>query len=283
MLDIFVFNVKDGQSIFFYPRNNPEYGMLIDCHESDDFRPIDFLVKNGFVYHDNQKQRYVLSNLTITNYDNDHFSGITEILKKVHIDTVRLPKNISSSELVECKEEKTQALQDVCYLKDTYTSSALYHKPPYKIIPYHLEQSDFQDEEVNTNYLSQIVFVEYDGSQMCICGDLEKPAWELILQKTGVIENLKKTNVMIAPHHGRENGYHENVFRYCSPECIVISDKEMMHETQEAMSQTYSNHVSEKGIVLNGNYSNPRKVLTTRCDGHIWIRFHEGNREYKSF
>lgn len=96
VLEILIFNVGQAQSIFFYPRNNPEYGMFVDCAENEDCRPIDFLLEKGFIHHDGQK--YLLSNLTITNYDQDHFSGLPVIKEKVHVDTVRLPKNISSQE-----------------------------------------------------------------------------------------------------------------------------------------------------------------------------------------
>ena len=278
MLQIAVFNIGAGQCILFYPKNQNEYAMLVDCHESEDFSPIDFLLRRKLLPHNGVKN--VLSNLTITNYDHDHFSALPKIMEKVHIDTVRLPKNISSQELKECKEESTEALEKVCHLKDTYTGSAEHHKPPYAVRTFYLEQADLDSEEVNTNHLSQIVFVEYGNSHICIAGDLEAPAWEKILQKPEVIENLQKTNVLIAPHHGRENGYHTDIFNYCSPECIVISDKELMYGTQDAMAQTYANHISGNGVPFGSEY---RKVLTTRKDGHILISFSpDGGRIYES-
>lgn len=278
MLEIAVFNVGAGQSILFYPNGKSEYAMLVDCHESEDFSPIDFLIEKNLLFHDGSK--YVLGNLTITNYDHDHFSALPKITEKVHISTVRLPKNINSQELKSCKEESTDALDKMCDLKDRYIHDADYHQPPYLVRTFYLEQADLNAEEINTNHLSQIVFVEYGNSHICIAGDLEKPAWDLILQRQDVIANLQKTNVVVAPHHGRENGYHPDIFKYCSPECVIISDKELMHDTQDAMAQTYSNHVTGDGIQFgNGR----RKVLTTRSDGHILISFDgNGNRNYQS-
>jgi len=103
-------------------------------------------------------------------------------------------------------------------------------------------------------------------------------AWEKILLKDEVRKHLSTTNVIIAPHHGRENGYHEAIFAHCKPEVIVISDKEIMHGTQDGMAQKYSNHVTGQGIYYNGVQ---RRVLTTRTDGHILINFGlDGSREY---
>lgn len=281
VLEILIFNVGQAQSIFFYPRSNPEYGMFIDCAESDDCKPIDFLLKNGFIYHNGQK--HILSNLTITNYDQDHFSGLPSIREKVHIDTVRLPKNISSQELKNIKEDVTNALEHVCYLKDTYTGSAEHHKPPYKMYSYHLEQHELESEDINTNHLSQLVFIEYCGSKICICGDLEKPAWEKIIQKTDVQNHLKSTHVLVAPHHGHDNGYHDEIFKHCTNlDCVIISDKELMYDTQDAMANTYAQHV-RNGVNFKGA-TPTRKVLTTRNDGHLWLRFDPyGNRFFQNF
>lgn len=282
-LDILIFNVGQAQSIFFYPRLDPQYGMFVDCAESNDFKPIDFLIKKRFIHWNSSSNRYELGNLTITNYDHDHFSGLPQIKEKVHIKTVRLPKNVSSEELKKIKAE-TDALNHLCDLKDTYTSNAIDYNPPYGRFTYYLNQDDFESDLADTtNHLSQIVFVEYGGSKICIAGDLENPAWEKILSKEEVKNHLKNTNVFVAAHHGHDNGYHKDIFLHCiNPDCIVISDKDIMYDTQDDMASTYSQHVAS-GVVLND--TNPsRKVLTTRSDGHLWIRFDgNGNRIYRSF
>jgi len=282
ILEILIFSVGQAQCIFFYPRSNPEYGMFVDCAESDELKPIDFLIKQNLIYFNATNKRYELGNFTVTNYDQDHFSGLPLIKEKVHIKTVRLPKNISSQELKATKEEVTDALNHLCDLKDKYIYDATEHYPPYRQFSYSLEQSDLETTEINTNNLSQIVFVEYGGSKICICGDLEKPAWEKLLQKQEVQNHLKSTNIVIAAHHGHYNGYHEDTFLHClNPDCIVISDKDIMYDTQNGMASTYAQHV-QTGVGFNGA-NPPRKVLTTRSDGHLWIRFYaNGARTYQS-
>lgn len=283
MLDIVVFNVEHGQSIFFYPRNNVEYGMFVDCGNTQDFNPIDFLIKHNLVHRNGLAGGHVVSNLTLTNYDQDHFSGLPHLMGKAHITTIRFAPNLTSTELVAMKEEQTEALDKVCQLKDKYTASAEFHRPPYEVTTFSLTKTDFPEVEPSTNNLSQVVFVRYGGSTICITGDVEASGWEKLLAKPGFTDWLGQTNVLVAAHHGRENGYAEEIFAHCAPECVIFSDKLVVHGTQEGMSQAYAAHVTGNGVIVNGNTTNSRKVLTTRSDGHIWIRFTGGGiREYKT-
>lgn len=280
MLDIIVFNVELGQCIFCYPRGNPEYGMLVDCGNTQDFEPVDFLLEKNLIPADGQG--HYVSNLTLTNYDHDHFSGLPYLLGKTRISTVRFARNLTSSEIVAQKPEMTDALTRLCALQDTYIHPAPQHQPPYTVTTFSLNKSDFQAQTVTTNNLSQIVFVGYGGSTVCICGDVEATGWEKLLAKPGITQALGQTSVLVAAHHGRDNGYADEVFGSCTPECIVISDKAIVHDTQEGMAQIYATHVLGAGVAVNGS-SMPRKVLTTRSDGHIWIRFLEGGgREYRT-
>jgi len=281
ILDIIIFDVELGQCIFFYPRNNPEYGLMVDCGDTPEFNPVDILLAWGLIYSTDGK--FILGNLTLTNYDEDHFSGLPHLREKIGISTTNLPKNISSTELIDIKEDLTESLEQVIHLKDTYTEPAPYHLPPYEKKCFFLNQSDFPGEEINTNKLSQVVFVKYNGFTTCIPGDVTVSAWKKLLLKDGFCEWLKKTNLFIASHHGREDGYCKEIFSYCCPECIIFSDKDIIHDTQEGMVSCYTQHISGDGIVFNGKTEDKRKVLTTRNDGNIWIRVEEeGGRVYKT-
>jgi beta-lactamase superfamily II metal-dependent hydrolase len=276
-LQIVIFDVGAAQSILVYPPAQTSHARLIDCGgEEDGFSPVEFIVSKKLLPK-NGNGIPKLGNLTITNYDHDHFSWLPDLRKKVDIWTTQLPKNISSKELKFYKDEVTEALEHLCYLKDTYTHPAQDFDPVYKTETYHLEQGDLEGD-LNTNHLSQMVFIEFEGSKLCVAGDLEKPAWEKILLNQGVRNHLSTVDVLIAPHHGRENGYHEAIFKYCSPELIIISDKDIVHDTQSGMAQLYSKHVKGNGISFNGSR---RKVLTTRSDGHILVEFEpNGKRTY---
>lgn len=281
MLDIVIFNVEHGQCIFFYPRTHPSYGMLVDCGNTQSFEPIDALIRWNLVPKNSMGQ-LVLSNLTLTNYDHDHFSGLPYLRSKVFVETIRFARNVSTDELKESKPDTTDALEHLCYLQDTYTNAAPYHLPPYTVETFSLPRHCFPGGDCDTNNLSQIVFVSYGGSTICISGDLEVAGWEQLLQREDFQQRLRATNVMVAAHHGRANGYASEVFQYCFPECIIFSDKRMIHGTQDGMAASYANHVTGNGVVLNNRTGwGPRKILTTRSDGHLQVQFSpDGRRGY---
>ena len=278
-LRIAVFNVGMGQSILVYPMNQPSHTCLIDCGSDKDFCPADYLFNNSqYLKLPTTNGKPTLGNLLLTNYDQDHFSSIDKLKDKMHIWTTTLSNNIDSQKLKDIKDEVTPQLQHVCELKDNYTSPANDFNPVYTKTKYYLNNDEL-DSDYNTNHLSQIVFIEYGGSKICIAGDLEKPAWDIMLKKESVQNELRDTNILVAPHHGRENGFNDDVFNYCSPEVVLISDKSIIHETQEGVTQLYGNKVLSDGVVFDGN---KRKVLTTRNDGHILISFNEtGIRNYQ--
>jgi beta-lactamase superfamily II metal-dependent hydrolase len=110
-----------------------------------------------------------------------------------------------------------------------------------------------------------VSFVHYDGMGIVFPGDLEKQGREAQLNNPSFCAHLQRVNIFVASHHGRTTGYCEEVFDYCSPDIVVISDKEITHETQQ---QVYAKHAT--GLVWNGGPAK-RYVLTTRCDGMITI------------
>lgn len=282
MLDVTIFNVEHGQSIFFYSQAQPAYGMFVDCGNTQAFEPIDSVLP---LLPRDQLGRPVLGNLTLTNYDHDHFSGLPYLMGKTLISTIRFAKNLSTSEIIALKPVRTEALDRVCHLQNTYIYPAPLHIPPYVVATFNLSKNSFPAGASNTNNLSQVVFVGYSGSVICICGDLEAAGWNQLLLQENFRLWLRATNVFVAAHHGRESGHAKEAFEHCSPECIIFSDKNIEHGTQEGMAQAYANHVTGNGIlVVNQSSLTPRKILTTRSDGHIAIRFTQtATREYRTF
>lgn len=273
--DILIFNVGLGQSIFVYPHEHPNSSMLVDCGHFGAFHPIDFLKKSGYIKNNE------LPNLTLTNFDEDHFSSLPYIIDKLHIRSISFSSNLTTSEIRELKKEYTEAFHQVCRLKDSYTQRSKGFQTPYTKATFYLDKKHLRTHD--TNNLSQLIFIDHFDTVLCITGDLENEGWEAMLRhKPDVKAWLTRTKIFIASHHGRNNGYHSEVFQYCRPECIIISDKSVVHGTQENMSTIYGTHTLDTGIVFNDDFLNKRKVLTTRSDGHILIQLQpNGIRQYK--
>lgn len=270
-----VYKVELGQCIGVLPHDQSDYAMMVDCGHDGDFHPIDnfgkYLPKSAA-----QQSKVSLRSLVLTNYDHDHFSGLPNLYKSVHIKSVLLPNNLSMAEIRALKSEpNTKALDTLGHIRDTYTADVTDWNPPFTRQLFSLTQDELTKAEIpiETNHLSQLVFVKYGDTTFCIPGDLEDRSWELMLAKAGVQAWLKQTNILMASHHGRRNGYHERIFDYCQPDCVIMSDKQIVHGTQEDMAALYASHVRGPGISYTPATGNKvqRKVLTTRNDGHILI------------
>jgi len=185
---IVIFNVELGQCIFFYPRNHAKYGLMVDCGNTPKFEPIDKILEWNWLPEqtNDEPPKHILKNLVITNYDQNHFSGLPYLRSKVKIETSRLPDNISSEEIKTIKDKITEPIKEIIKLKNDHTRGVTLDTP-YVINTFHLNQSDFPNEKIDTNKLSQVVFVTYNGTCICIPGDLTSPAWEKHLKNNGLL------------------------------------------------------------------------------------------------
>jgi competence protein ComEC len=71
-----------------------------------------------------------------------------------------------------------------------------------------------------SNDLSYVIRVWHAGKSLLLTGDIESVAWDDLVRTYG--GNLKST-FLVASHHGRESGYHEEASRLISPDVVVVS------------------------------------------------------------
>lgn len=117
-------------------------------------------------------------------------------------------------------------------------------------------------DDINT--FSSIIILTYQGYTFVLTGD--NPAH--ILQKMidinycSIKNKITDATVLLAPHHGRENGFCKDFFNCVNPYLTVVSDTPIVHGTQENTAKLYKG----RGAHL---YGQDRYVLTTRNDGTI--------------
>ena len=232
--------------------------MLWDCgHKSEpENRPSIFLPALGI---------QTVHRLIITNYDQDHISDLTNLRQAVDIKILRKNPSITSQQLRKLKEESgsiSSAMESLLSMMDIYTGDVT-EPPSFPNVTFETFHCVYPDDFQDTNNLSMVSFLKTPMGSFMIPGDLEKPAWEKLLKNTTFQENLRHTTVFVASHHGRTNGYCEDVFEYCSPSVVIFSDGPKQYASQEEVA-TYAKHAT--GIPFNGE---TRYVLTTRNDGNL--------------
>lgn len=252
-----IFDVSHGFCAYLIADNGNV--MLFDCghNEETGFRASSYLPANGCTG---------IENFILQNFDQDHISDLPLLTRRIPITRFIRNRSISVNQLRSLKEETgdvTDAMEAALDMHEHYVHP-IQNPPQFPNIEFKTFNNNYPDF-TDTNNLSMVSFIYYDGMGIIFPGDLEKAGWEKLLKDPSFREHLGRTNIFIASHHGREGGYCEDVFNYCSPDIVIISDKEIVHETQK---QLYGKHAS--GVPWNGGPER-RYVLTTRSDGMITI------------
>ena len=76
----------------------------------------------------------------------------------------------------------------------------------------------------NLNNHSVVTVLEYSGVKILIPGDNEPPSWEELLNRRDFATAISGTHVLVAPHRGRESGFHSPLFDHFRPSITLISD-----------------------------------------------------------
>jgi len=264
-----IWNVEHGAcATLWHESNDGRKGKLamIDSGSTSEWSPSAFIKKEG---------RDQLDYLIITNADQDHISDLEGLWQKcIKVKSLIRNRNISVDDLQKIKEESGDLTEDMKRYLEIHGSYTAPSREPFNEsmggIKYKVFCNKFPRFK-DTNNLSCVVFIEFAGFGILFPGDLEKKGWLALLERNEFIDALTGVDVLVASHHGRENGYCEEVFEYCKPRVVVISDKPIEHGTQEGMTQSYRQRVINNhadGIPVKGKR---RRVLTTRKDG--WIEF----------
>lgn len=252
-----LFNVGHGSCALLIADNGNV--ALFDCGHDDEigFRPSRYLRANNVTG---------IERLVISHYDEDHVSDLADLRRVLPIETVVRNRSVAPEQIQRLKGGAlTPGIQALLDLTSAYTADVA--RPPVfanvEFATFDNRYPSFQD----TNNLSVVSFIHHTptGTGIVLPGDIERPGWEALLADARFREHLARVNILVASHHGRENGYAERVFDYCSPDIVIISDTAIQHDTQ---ANRYAQHA--RGIPWD-NGASTRYVLTTRRDGDILI------------
>ena len=278
-MSLTIWDVEHGACATLMPVMDGQRGLLamIDSGDSATWRPSDYITRT--------LGRRQLDYLMITNADQDHMSDLNGLLRAgIAIDNLLVNEMPDVQALRRIKEAAcgarglTEDVEAYLALRTTHTTAPMVmfdqRMGGIRRRSFHNSYPDFDD----TNNLSLVVFIEFHGFKIVFPGDLAREGWLSLLIREDFRAELRDIDILVASHHGREDGYCEEVFDWCAPSAVVISDKEMVHGTQE-MVPTYRNHIEQHhpgGVIVNDGAH--RRVLTTRRDGHIRFTVNEDGR-----
>ncbi len=256
-----IFDVEHGQCAMIHCPNGKK--LMIDAghNSSTGWRP------------SNHFRGQTIDALIHTNYDEDHTSDIVRLTQNCNIAARIRNRTISSRQLYAMKaafgmgpgvQNIYSWLQWVEAQSGGASVSLDFGQVTYSSYwnTYGTAPGQFTD----ANNLSIATFVKYGAFKILFPGDLEVAGWRQIMRQPGFMADLAGTTVLVASHHGRENGCYEELFTNWIPAAVIISDAGIEHATQETVNW-YANRT--RGCVTTAEA--PRKVFTTRSDGKITI------------
>jgi beta-lactamase superfamily II metal-dependent hydrolase len=265
-MKIHIFDVAHGFCAYVVGDNGNT--MLIDCGHNDEtgFHPGLYLAAHGCS---------AINRFFVLNYDEDHLSGLPTLRTLIPIHVLHRNMTITPDQLRILKRQAGPlgaGITALLQIMESYPTGPLTVEPAYPNLEFQFFWNVYP-AFADTNNLSLVLFLHYPGLSIVFPGDLEKTGWRNLLQRADFRAHLARVNVFVASHHGRESGYLKEIFDFCKPDIVLISDEEKQYDTQET---NYGNHA--RGIIW--NQTSVRKVLTTRKDGMIAIETRGGQGYY---
>lgn len=257
-----IFDVEHGACALVQSPGNGRIA-LIDCgtNSTTGWSPAHYIR--------NTLNRDSVEYLLITNADQDHYANLAALSGSIEIDTFTKNPSLDAEAFEAIKLESGPLSSDARAYQALLRSHVHPVTTPFDSGMGQITLRTFYNNYprfTDTNNLSMVAFIQYAGFKILFPGDLEKEGWLALLSDPDFSRELRATTILVASHHGRESGYCAEVFENWGPRAVVVSDKPIVHATQNVPQ--YQNCLSGDGINVVGQ---PRKrhVLTTRKDGRI--------------
>ena len=225
------------------------------------------------------KRRYDnIGYMVITHPHLDHIDDILNFDKNPPT-TLRRAKSIANEEVMkgvrECDKPK---FKKYCEINDRYSSPVSSSTDPSVPDNYGgLSISTFDTsicDKDNFNNFSIITVFQLAGCKIVVCGDNEKESFDILMNRESFKESVRNADILVAPHHGRESGYHDDFVSLVNPYVTIISDTS---KSDASAIDKYREKSSGWKVWNRNGGSDDRYCLTTRSDANIRVTFGESD------
>ena len=131
----------------------------------------------------------------------------------------------------------------------------------------------------NLNNHNVVTVIEYGGSKILLPGDNETPSWDELLRRSDFRTSISDVDILVAPHHGRDSGFHRELFNHFNPLLTIISDGRYV---DTSATDRYGQVTKGWMVHSRSGPDQKRKCVTTRNDGTIDVAIGR-NRDGRPF
>ena len=268
-LRFIMWNVQHGSAGYIQTPNGKH--IVIDLGAGDAFSPLKHLRQNGIRN---------IDHVTITHPHMDHIEDIlyfdafapTSLWAPLHLteDDIRSGNRQPSPEA----EAKIQKYLEITGGDGSVDPQNDVTKPENNGNVSVKTFVPCQASTSNLNNHSVVTVLEYSGVKILIPGDNEPPSWEELLKRPDFVAAIAGTHVLVAPHHGRESGFHSPLFDHFCPLITLISDGRTV---DTSATGRYTNVTQGFPVRRRNGAGQDRKCVTTRNDGCIEVTVTAGS------
>lgn len=274
-IDFVFWDVEHGDAMFI---DSPKANIVVDLGQhKNGFSPTEYISNNGV-----DRVEWLI----ISHPDKDHIRDIAIFDNQFDISLYSTPDEVApyikhkkeysspndevyqtiSSKFLDFEDRRDSHLEPPIELGQLRVHEFSLSPAELGITP--AQQLSVEEKSPSLNNLSLLNIFEYNGFKLTTMGDLEENGIELLLDRADVRRALQGTDVLVAPHHGRDSSYTSRLFDYITPEIVAISDA---GGTEYSASQKYSHQATGKTVEHREGDSTVRNVVTTRKDGAIYV------------
>jgi beta-lactamase superfamily II metal-dependent hydrolase len=202
-MDLKIFDVEHGACALLTCDNNTRIMIDGGHNASTGWYPGTYLRQQGITQ---------IEMLAVTNYDEDHVSGIADLFARVNVLSLLRNKTVSAQTLHQLKSEDGMG-SGINFLAEKiniYPGSPIDNTVSFQGLTYQCFSNPypmFEDE----NNLSLVLYLRCNGVGVLFPRDLETDGWATLLTQPDFRQVLGRTGVLIASHHGRENGWYDEL------------------------------------------------------------------------
>lgn len=269
-LEMIFWDVQHGNATYIKTPNNKhiviDLGLGDYSGNNEQFSPLVAL-----------RQRYGVQQLDyviITHPHKDHIDDIGNF-DSFSPKVLRRPRHITNAEVMEgVRAQDREKFVKYCQIGDRYNTD-VDGSPDHPSVSENyggVVIKSFTSSELpkdNFNNHSIITVVEYATVKVVIPGDNEVASFDSLMQKEAFRNAVKNANILLAPHHGRQSGFHNDFVSLVNPSLTIVSDGSICDTSANGR---YSQKSS--GWLVHhkkNNTSESRRCLTTNRDGEIYI------------
>jgi len=279
--EFYLFDIGVGQSAALKLPNGK--WCLFDMGKSDEFSPVNWIISRnrtnalfGTILTGVSSPSFRFHKSTISHFHGDHlgdamslFQTGTDYFRTVNYDQLYINDCYSTCSY----ESKAMVTTVVNHIGRTFGTQTVY--PDYggamigKLsLPASVARGLGGTANSKVNNASVVTRIDIYGNSILICGDIEKEAWEAIINDNGEYGKnwrpfVSNVDILIAPHHGHESGYSVDLLNLAKPAVVLVS----VQSKNPNVASRYSQE-PVRGIKI-GNDS--FGYISTRQKGHIKI------------